>query len=160
MARARPYPCRETLRRPSHALRARSCSFLMLVLDLIRLLRLPPDRPHALRAAAQKNWPRARSSEDSCPLRKTIWSSLVPGLREFPGKIQVSWNRRIVRHADSPHLPFSQPGQTICDSTKVLRAVLSTASSPQYWRGITGPSFAFTRFPVKSIDFLNAGVAN
>src|SRR6266404_5423967 len=93
MVPALPCPCRELLRWRSHALPAQSCSFLMLALDLIRVLRLPLARPHALRAAAQKDWPGASSFQDSCPLRKTICSSLVPGSREVPGKIQDAENR-------------------------------------------------------------------
>src|SRR6266478_692059 len=93
MVPALPCPCRELLRWRSHALPAQPCSLLMLVLDLIRVLRIPVARPHALRAAAQKDWPGARSSQDSCPLRKTIWSSLVPGSREVPGKIRDAENR-------------------------------------------------------------------
>src|SRR6267143_176023 len=77
MVPALPCPCRELLRWRSHALPAQSCSFLMLALDLIRVLRLPLARPHALRAAAHKDWPGARSSQDSCPLRKTICLTLV-----------------------------------------------------------------------------------
>src|SRR6266478_10130841 len=123
MVPALPCPCRELLRWRSHALPAQSCSFLMLALDLIRVLRLPLARPHALRAAAQKDWPGARSSQDSCPLRKTICLSLVPGSREVRARFKM---RRIVRLPDGPHAPFSQPGPTLYDSTKVLRAVLNT----------------------------------
>src|SRR5437879_7004269 len=130
----------------------------MLVLDLIRVLRLPLARSHALRAAAQKDWPGPKSSQDSCPLRKTIWLSLVPGLARGPGQDSScgessAFGTVHMLHSHSPARPF-----TIVQKYSVPYRV--HPAPPRSWQQVTGTSGALRRFPIESVDFLDAGVAD